>query len=112
MPCSPAQPSCPFKCGHTPLTACPLSTLIHTGPMLARWQTACAGRPERLASGSDDFTMFLWEPSSSNKPLGRMTGHLQLINHVRTTCCHKIDPWSPSGVSDSISAQQQAPRGA
>ena len=33
-------------------------------------------------SGSDDFTIFLWEPSKSKKPLGRMTGHLQLINQV------------------------------
>ena len=35
------------------------------------------------ASGSDDFTMFLWEPSTSQKPIARMTGHLQLINQVR-----------------------------
>lgn len=33
-------------------------------------------------SGSDDFTMFLWDPSGSKKPLQRMTGHLQLINQV------------------------------
>ncbi|KAJ3044203.1 Notchless protein 1 [Rhizophlyctis rosea] len=37
---------------------------------------------ERLASGSDDFTMFLWEPSSSKKPIARMTGHQQLVNHL------------------------------
>lgn len=37
---------------------------------------------ERLASGSDDFTMFLWDPSSSKKPLARMTGHQQLVNHL------------------------------
>ena len=41
-----------------------------------------AGRPERLVSGSDDFTMFLWEPSTSKAPLARMTGHMQLINQV------------------------------
>ena len=50
----------------------------------SRYKAALGGRPERLASGSDDFTMFLWEPSTSDKPLARMTGHLQLINHVRT----------------------------
>lgn len=50
---------------------------------LDRWEAACGSRPERLASGSDDFTMFLWEPSTSNKPLGRMTGHVQLINQVQ-----------------------------
>ena len=27
--------------------------------------------------------MFLWEPSTSQKPIARMTGHLQLINQVR-----------------------------
>jgi ribosome assembly protein 4 len=37
---------------------------------------------EKLLSGSDDFTMFLWEGSKSKKPLTRMTGHVQLINMV------------------------------
>ena len=48
-----------------------------------RYRTAVGGRPERLVSGSDDFTMFLWEPSADKKPLARMTGHMQLINQVR-----------------------------
>lgn len=29
-----------------------------------------AGGVERLASGSDDFTLFLWEPSRDKKPAG------------------------------------------
>lgn len=33
------------------------------------------GRPEILVSGSDDRTMFLWEPSVSKHPKTRMTGH-------------------------------------
>ena len=37
---------------------------------------------ERLASGSDDFTMYLWEAETSKKPLIRLTGHQQLINHI------------------------------
>jgi ribosome assembly protein 4 len=37
---------------------------------------------ERLVSGSDDYTLFLWEPFISKKPLARMTGHQQLINQV------------------------------
>ncbi|KAL2915398.1 ribosome assembly [Polyrhizophydium stewartii] len=41
-----------------------------------------AGGVERLASGSDDFTLFLWEPTRSKKPLARMTGHQQLVNHL------------------------------
>ncbi|ODV86743.1 hypothetical protein CANARDRAFT_21737 [[Candida] arabinofermentans NRRL YB-2248] len=37
---------------------------------------------ERMVTASDDFTMFLWEPSKSNKPICRMTGHQKLVNHV------------------------------
>ena len=28
-----------------------------------------------MVSGSDDFTLFLWNPSQEKKPLARMTGH-------------------------------------
>ncbi len=49
---------------------------------LQRYEAACGGAPERLVSGSDDFTMFLWEPSVTKKPLQRLTGHMQLINQV------------------------------
>ncbi|XP_077290475.1 notchless protein homolog 1 isoform X2 [Arctopsyche grandis] len=38
---------------------------------------------ERLVSGSDDFTLFLWLPETDKKPLARMTGHQQLINDVK-----------------------------
>jgi hypothetical protein len=34
--------------------------------------------PERLVSGSDDFTMFLWEPFVNKHPKARMTGHQQV----------------------------------
>jgi ribosome assembly protein 4 len=37
---------------------------------------------EYLASGSDDFTLFLWEPTKGKKSLARMTGHQQLVNHL------------------------------
>ncbi|KAK2731589.1 hypothetical protein FQN57_003285 [Myotisia sp. PD_48] len=37
---------------------------------------------ERVVSASDDFTMFLWDPSSSNKPVARMLGHQKEVNHV------------------------------
>lgn len=47
-----------------------------------RYDEATGGRPERLVSGSDDFTMFMWQPSTSKAHLARMTGHVQLINHV------------------------------
>ena len=47
-----------------------------------RYDELKGGRGERLVSGSDDFTMFLWEPEEGKKPLARMTGHQQLINQV------------------------------
>ena len=37
---------------------------------------------ERLVTASDDFTMYLWEPSKSTKPIARLTGHRKLVNHV------------------------------
>merc|ERR1712216_606669 len=48
----------------------------------ARFDKVVKGRAERLVSGSDDFTMFMWDPSTAKKPLHRMTGHVQLVNHV------------------------------
>ena len=37
---------------------------------------------ERLVSASDDFTMYLWEPSKSTKPVARLLGHQKQVNHV------------------------------
>ncbi|KAF3191471.1 hypothetical protein TWF106_010878 [Orbilia oligospora] len=37
---------------------------------------------ERLVSASDDFTMYLWEPSKDTKPIKRLLGHQKLVNHV------------------------------
>mmetsp|Transcript_23676 Transcript_23676/g.39731 ORF Transcript_23676/g.39731 Transcript_23676/m.39731 type:complete len:469 (+) Transcript_23676:152-1558(+) len=48
-----------------------------------RYEELKGGKSERLVSGSDDFTMFLWEPEDSKKPLARMTGHQQPINQVQ-----------------------------
>uniref|UniRef100_A0A4W4E5B4 Notchless protein homolog 1 n=1 Tax=Electrophorus electricus TaxID=8005 RepID=A0A4W4E5B4_ELEEL len=36
----------------------------------------------RLVSGSDDFTLFLWNPAEEKKPLARLTGHQALVNEV------------------------------
>jgi ribosome assembly protein 4 len=46
--------------------------------------TACKlPSSERIITGSDDFTMFLWDPASgSNKPIARMTGHQALVTQV------------------------------
>ncbi|KAI9293834.1 putative notchless protein [Neoconidiobolus thromboides FSU 785] len=40
-------------------------------------------KEEILVSGSDDFTMYLWNPFKNNKPIQRMTGHQKLINQVQ-----------------------------
>ncbi|KAJ4344571.1 ribosome assembly [Didymosphaeria variabile] len=37
---------------------------------------------ERLATASEDCTIFLWTPLTSNKPVTRMTGHQKQINQV------------------------------
>jgi ribosome assembly protein 4 len=37
---------------------------------------------ERVVTASDDFTMYLWEPAKSAKPICRMTGHQKVVNHV------------------------------
>ncbi|KAL6888857.1 hypothetical protein ACP4OV_009883 [Aristida adscensionis] len=52
------------------------------GAALARYKKMRGNAPERLVSGSDDFTMFLWEPTISKQPKARMTGHQKLVNHV------------------------------
>jgi len=37
---------------------------------------------ELLVSASDDFTLFLWRPLESAKPIARLTGHQQPVNFV------------------------------
>lgn len=37
---------------------------------------------EKLVSGSDDFTLYMWTPQESKTPLIRMTGHQDLVNHI------------------------------
>ncbi|KAL1140972.1 hypothetical protein AAG570_000898 [Ranatra chinensis] len=49
----------------------------------SRYDEICGEKGELLVSGSDDFTLFLWNPESEKKPLARMTGHQQLINCVQ-----------------------------
>jgi len=50
---------------------------------LARYNIAKGNSPEYMVSGSDDFTLFLWQPSESKKHIARMTGHQALINAVQ-----------------------------
>ncbi|KAL3941113.1 MAG: hypothetical protein SGBAC_004475 [Bacillariaceae sp.] len=37
---------------------------------------------ERLVSGSDDYTLFLWHPIQAKQPIKRLTGHQQAVNHI------------------------------
>jgi len=37
---------------------------------------------EKIVTGSDDFTLMLWDPLNLDKPISRMTGHQALVNHV------------------------------
>lgn len=37
---------------------------------------------ERLVTASDDFTMYLWDPSQGTKPVARLLGHQKQVNHV------------------------------
>ncbi|KAL7488978.1 hypothetical protein ACHAW6_014557 [Cyclotella cf. meneghiniana] len=38
--------------------------------------------PERLVSGSDDNTLLVWHPTLDKRPLKRLTGHQQAVNHI------------------------------
>ncbi|XP_067866768.1 notchless protein homolog 1 [Heterodontus francisci] len=49
---------------------------------LQRYEQTRGQGHERLVSGSDDFTLFLWTPAEDKKPLARLTGHQALINEV------------------------------
>lgn len=49
---------------------------------LQRYQQIIGTEGERLVSGSDDFTLFLWKPAENKSPITRMTGHQQLVNHI------------------------------
>lgn len=49
---------------------------------LERYQKAKDPSGERLVSGSDDFTMIMWQPQKQTKPIHRLTGHQALINQV------------------------------
>jgi len=49
---------------------------------VSKYNSFKSGEPERLISGSDDFSLFLWHPKESKHPIKRLTGHQQLVNHI------------------------------
>ena len=44
-------------------------------------RAGCTG--ERLVSGSDDNTLFLWNPEQATKPIAQLTGHQGVVFHVQ-----------------------------
>lgn len=49
---------------------------------LQRYLAVKGTGPEKMVSGSDDNTCYMWEPSASKKPVLRLTGHQQPVNLV------------------------------
>lgn len=49
---------------------------------IEKYQQFRATGPERLVSGSDDYTLFLWHPQESKHAIKRMVGHQQAVNHI------------------------------
>ncbi|KAJ3432519.1 notchless [Anaeramoeba flamelloides] len=49
---------------------------------LKRYDEVKGKESEFLVTGSDDFTMFLWQPKKKRTSIKRMIGHRQLINQV------------------------------
>ena len=49
---------------------------------LRRYQALIGSEGERLVSGSDDFTLFMWQPQVDKTPITRMVGHQQLVNQI------------------------------
>ena len=78
---------------------------------LHRYEASRGGRPERMVSGSDDFTMFLWAPAVGKEPLARMTGHLQLINQVGVVVAGEIEGVSPAVPWHLICSPQETTMG-
>lgn len=75
---------------------CRTGCFTHTGPhsktpaealaaASARYRSGLAamGGRELLVSCSDDFTLFLWDPADSKRPVIRMIGHQQPVNHMQ-----------------------------
>jgi ribosome assembly protein 4 len=47
-----------------------------------RYKKTLGKQPVRLITGSDDYTLCLWEPENSSKPIARLTGHQGVVNQV------------------------------
>ncbi|EAS06667.1 notchless-like protein (macronuclear) [Tetrahymena thermophila SB210] len=50
---------------------------------LEKYTKLKGSKNERLVSGSDDNTLYMWDPVDSRKPIIRLTGHTKPVNHVQ-----------------------------
>lgn len=63
----------------------PLALLSALAAATSRYRAGLAamGGRELLVSCSDDFTLFLWDPADTKRPVVRMVGHQQPVNHMQ-----------------------------
>jgi len=47
-----------------------------------KYKKHCEVQPLKIVTGSDDYSLALWEPSKQNKPISRLTGHQNVVNQV------------------------------
>lgn len=74
---------CPVSFKHfSPRLRVPLLAVIEAATKRYKSALAAMGGRELLVSCSDDFTLFLWDPSDSKKAVVRMTGHQAIVNHI------------------------------
>eukprot|EP01097_Dermamoeba_algensis_P010969 TRINITY_DN8338_c0_g1_i1.p1 TRINITY_DN8338_c0_g1~~TRINITY_DN8338_c0_g1_i1.p1 ORF type:complete len:371 (-),score=61.75 TRINITY_DN8338_c0_g1_i1:215-1327(-) len=72
-----------LRCGpYDPLNPMPATPEEKQKKALEQYQKVLGNSPERLVSASDDFTLYLWTPSTAKKPIARLTGHSQPVNLV------------------------------
>jgi ribosome assembly protein 4 len=53
---------------------------------LARYKAALNGKTEKLVTGSDDFTMFMWDPTVQSKHVARLTGNIPVRMVIENSC--------------------------
>merc|ERR1712139_194127 len=82
-------------CEHISMEKPPVAKRVEA---LKRYEEVTQGQPERLASGSDDFTLSLWLVSIYQNHAVRMTGHQNFVIHV---CFSPDGKWLASASFDN-----------
>jgi hypothetical protein len=68
---------------------------------LKRYEAVCARGEERLVSGSDDFTLFLWQPERDKKPVGETRFNVE-SNIAQLQCAQCTGLFKCCWVSSSV----------